>query len=108
MPSDAILEGLYKSKLHVSVQLQTVLASYDQETVRNNVQTSYSRLRTSVTLHIDQTMRTRNSRVRNEIVVERSSHQESKGKERLRRKESGSVFIGKHMTMFERRLMQFK
>ena len=30
MPSDMILEGLYKSKLDGSVQLQTVMASYDQ------------------------------------------------------------------------------
>ena len=36
MPSDVILEGLYKSKLQDSVQLQTVLALHDQETVRNS------------------------------------------------------------------------
>ena len=42
------------SKLQDSVQLQTVLALYDQETVRNNGQTSYLRLKTSVKLHIDQ------------------------------------------------------
>ena len=30
MPSDVILEGLYKSKLQDPVQLQTVLALYDQ------------------------------------------------------------------------------
>ena len=53
MPSDVILEGLYKSKLQDSVHLQTVLALYDQETVRNNGQTSYLRLKTSVKLHID-------------------------------------------------------
>ena len=41
MPSDVILEGLYKSKLQDSVQLQTVLALYDQETVRSNGQSSY-------------------------------------------------------------------
>ena len=40
MPSDATLEGLYKSKLQDSVQLQTVLALYDQETIGNNGQTS--------------------------------------------------------------------
>ena len=32
--SGVILEGLYKSKLQDSVQLQTVLALYDQESVR--------------------------------------------------------------------------
>ena len=35
MPSDPILEGLYKSKLQNSAQLQTVLTLYDQETARN-------------------------------------------------------------------------
>ena len=68
MPSDVILEGLYKSKLQDSVQLQTVLALYGQETVRNNGQTSYLRQITSVKLHLDQMMRTRNFRVRNEVV----------------------------------------
>ena len=48
MPSDVILEGLYKSKLQDSVQLQTVLALYDQETVRNSGQKSYVRLKTSI------------------------------------------------------------
>ena len=41
MPSDVILEGLYKSEFQDSVQLQTVLALYDQETVRNNGQLCY-------------------------------------------------------------------
>ena len=41
MPSDVILEGLYKSKLQDSVQLQTVVALYDQETVRSNGQSSH-------------------------------------------------------------------
>ena len=68
MPPDVILEGLYKSKLQDSVQLQTVLAFYDQETVRNNGQTSNLRLNTSVKLHIDQMKRTRNFRVRDEVV----------------------------------------
>ena len=47
MPSDVIPEGLYISKLQDSVQLQTILTLYDQETVRNNGQTSYLRLKTS-------------------------------------------------------------
>ena len=54
MPSDVILEGLYKSKLKDFVQLQTVLALYNQETVRNSELTSYLRLKTSVRLQIDQ------------------------------------------------------
>ena len=81
MPSDVILEGLYKSKLQDSVQLQTVLALYDQETVRNNGQTSYLRLKTSVKLQIDQMMRTRNFRVWNEVVERGSVTKESGNKE---------------------------
>ena len=41
MPSDVILEGFYKSKLQDSVQLQTDLPLYGQETVRNNRQVIY-------------------------------------------------------------------
>ena len=48
MPSDVILEGLYKPKLQDSVQPQTVLALYDLETVGNSGQTSFLQLKTSV------------------------------------------------------------
>ena len=71
MPSDMILEGLYKSNLQNSVQLQTVLALYDQETTRNK-KPNYQQLKRAVKLHIDQMMRTRNFRVRSD-VVERGS-----------------------------------
>ena len=97
VPSDVILDGLYKSKLQDSVQLQTVLALYDQETARDNGHTSYVRLKTSVKLHIDQMMTTRNFSLERSCG-ERSSHQESKRKESLRREESGRVsFSGRHM-----------
>ena len=36
--AQTVLEGLHKSKFQDSVQLQTLLALYDQETVRNNGQ----------------------------------------------------------------------
>ena len=42
MPSDTILEGLCKSKLQDSAQLQTVLDLYDQETGRNKGKPNYS------------------------------------------------------------------
>ena len=41
---------------------------YEQENIRNNEQPSYSRLKTSVRRHIDQTSRTRNFRAQNKIV----------------------------------------
>ena len=78
MPSDVILDGLYKSKLQDSVQIQTVLALSDQETARNNGKPNYLRLKTAVKLHIDQTMTTRNFHSLERSCRERSSHQESK------------------------------
>ena len=64
MPSDMILEGLYKSKLQNSAQPRTVLALHDQETARNSGKPNDSQLKTAVKLHMDQMMRTRNFRVR--------------------------------------------
>ena len=52
----------------------------DQETVRNNGQTSHLRLKTSVKLHIDQMMRTRNFRVRSDVVERGSLTKSQEGK----------------------------
>ena len=67
-PTEMVLEGLYESKLQDSVQLQTVWALYDQETVRNGGQTSYSSLKSSVRLHIDQKTRSQNIRARSDMI----------------------------------------
>ena len=98
MPSDGILEGLFKSELQDSAQFQTVLALYHQETVRNNGQTSYLRQKRSVKLHIDQTMTTRKLQSPERSCGKRSSHQESNRNESPRREESReSVSSGRHM-----------
>ena len=97
-PKENILEGLYKLKIRDSVQLQSVLALYEQETTRNNEQLWYSRMKTSVRHHVDQTMRTRNFRARNEIVergVVTKRHRKGEKPARRGRK------------VFERRLMYF-
>ena len=88
IPSDMILEGLYKSKLQDSVQLETVLTLYDQETVQNNGQTSYLRLKTSVKLHFDHMVRIQNFRVRGK----RSHHQEQNGKKADVERKVGECF----------------
>ena len=54
LPTEMVLEGLYKSKLQDSVQRQTTLANYEQEKIRNNEQPNYSRLKIAVRRHIDQ------------------------------------------------------
>ena len=98
IPTDVILEGLYKFKLQDSVQLQILLALYDQETVRKKRQTSYSRLKTSVRLHIDQMMRTRNFRIWNKVVERGEVTKSQKGTEKptLRGKWE-NVFSGNQM-----------
>ena len=53
IPADTVLEGLCKSKLQDSVQLQTVLAVYEQENVRNNEPPNNSRLKTILRRHLD-------------------------------------------------------
>ena len=83
MPSDVIQEGLYESKIKNSVQLQTVMALYDQETAKTK-EPNHHKSKTAVKLHIDQMMRTRNFRVQNNVVERGVSHQESKKEESLR------------------------
>ena len=96
--TDTVLEGLYKTKLQDSVQFQTVLALYDQDTARNNGKPNYSQFKTVVKLHIDQMMRTRNFRVRTEIVERRSVTNSEKGEKPTLRGKCESVSIGRrHM-----------
>ena len=77
-------------KLHDAVQLQTVLAVYEQKNIRNNEQPSCSRLKTTARRNIDQTMRTRNFRARNERV-ERGGVTKSQKK----RRKSQRAWIGR-------------
>ena len=86
MPSDMILEGMYKSRFQDSVQLQTVLALYDQETVRSK-EANCQQLKTAVKLHIVQIMGTRND------VVERGSVTKSqKGNKAYVERKAGECF----------------
>ena len=80
IPLDMIFEGLYNSELQASAQLQTMLVLYDQETIRNNGQPSFTKLKTSVSLHIDQMMRNENFKIRNEIVERGAKTKSYKGK----------------------------
>ena len=68
MPSPATLEGLYKSNLQNSVQLQTVLALFDQDVARNSGTPNYQQSKTAVKLRNDQMMRNQNLRIRNDVV----------------------------------------
>ena len=106
MPSDPILEGLYKSKLQNSAQLRTVMALYDQEVARNNGTPNYQQRKTAVKLHIDQMMRNRNFKAPERCCGKGFSHQESKRKQIQCKEESGRVFsVEGTRTMFQRRFL---
>ena len=69
-------------RIRESVQLQTVSALYDQEIDRDRATPSYQRLKTLVRRHVDQMIRTRNFRARNERIetgvrVKRQKREES-------------------------------
>ena len=68
IPKENVLESLYKFDIRDSVQLQTVLAMYDQAIDRDRAMPSYQRLKTVVGRYIDQVIRLRNFRARNERV----------------------------------------
>ena len=86
-----VLEGLYKSKLQDSFQHRTVLALYDQETVRNGRHPSCKRLKTSVRLHTDQMMRTHR---RSKVIGLPFLHASQSKDDGLRWKASGSAISG--------------
>ena len=82
-PANKILEGLYKSKLQDSTQLQSFLALYNQESIGNGGEPDYHRLRMCVKLHIDQTLRNKNVKIQNEIVEREAVTKGNKGNKPL-------------------------
>ena len=92
MPSPAILEGLYKSKLQNSVQLRTVMALYDQEVARNNGIPNYQQLKNAVKLHADQMRRNRNFKARNDVVERGSVTKSQKGNKAYVERKVGECF----------------
>ena len=92
----AILEGLYKSKLQNSVQLQTVLALYDQDVARNSGTPNYQQLKTAVKLHTDQIMKNRNFRIRDDLVEVEQSQRVKKERKPPWRAKCKSAFSGRH------------
>ena len=92
VPTEMVLEGLYKSKLQDSAQLQTILAVYEQEIIRNNEQPNYSRFKIAVRRHIDEQMRTRNFRAQNEIVETGAVTKRPKGRKAVVERKVGECY----------------
>ena len=65
IPSDDILEGLYKLRIRESEKLKTVLELYDLETHQKKLGPDYHRLKTMVKRSIEQEIRNKNFGSRN-------------------------------------------
>ena len=65
IPSDDILEGLYKLRIRESEKLKTVLELHDLETHQKKVGPDYHRLKTMVKRSIEQEIRNKNFEARN-------------------------------------------
>ena len=103
-----ILEGLYKSKLQNSAQLRIVMGLYDQEVARHSGTPNYQQLQTAVKLRIDQMMRHRNFKARNDVVERGSVTKSHKGNKACAEKKVGVFSVEGTWTMDQRRLMQFQ
>ena len=81
----------YTSQIYrILFNFRLVLALHDQETSRNK-KPNCQQLKSALKLHIDQMMRTRNFRVRNDVV------EVKKGRKPTLRGKWRSVFSGRHM-----------
>ena len=65
IPSDDILEGLYKLRIRESEKLKTVLELYNMETHQKKAGPDYHRLKTMVKRSIEQNLRIKNFEARN-------------------------------------------
>ena len=65
IPTDDILERLYKLRIRESEKLKTVLELYDLEIHQKKAEPDYHRLKTMVKRSIEQNSRTKNFRIRN-------------------------------------------
>ena len=65
IPSDDILEGLYKLRIQESEKLKTVLELYDLEIHQKKAGLDYHRLKTMVKRSIEQNLRIKNFEARN-------------------------------------------
>ena len=107
IPSDDILESLYKLRIQESEQLKTVLELYDLEINQKISMPNYQRLKAMVKRSFDQQLRLRKFDARHEKIetgaVEKS-HGELSGVERGKRY---LLPVERKRAVFEGRPMQF-
>ena len=106
IPSDDILEGLYKLRIRESEKLKTVLELYDLEIHQKKIGPDYHRLKTRVKRSIEQDIRNNNFGARNG-KFERNAGQKSRDKTACTNNSWRLLAMGSQRAVCERRQLQF-
>ena len=107
IPSDDILEGLYKLRRRASEKLKTVLELYNMETHQKKIGPDYHRLKTMVKRSIEQDLRNRNFGARNGNY-ERNAVVKNQGTKQRGQRILGDCWpVEIQRTVCERRQLQF-
>ena len=85
IPSDEILEGLYKLRIRESKKLKTVLELYDLEIHQKKAGADYHRLKTMVKRSIEQEIRNNNFGIRNRNFEKNALVKNQETKQRVQR-----------------------
>ena len=99
IPSDDILEGLYKLRIQGSEKLKTVLELYDLEIHHKKLGPDYHRLKTMVKRSIEQDLRNRNFGARN-VNYERNAVVKNRGQNRWTKNSWRLLAMGSQPAVF--------
>ena len=103
IPSDDILESLYKLRIRESAQLKTVLELYNMETHQKKLGPDYHRLKTMVKRSIEQDIRNKNFGIRNGNYEKKRRGQESGNKTACTKNSWRLLAMGNQRAMCERK-----
>ena len=106
IPTDDVLESLYKLRIRESDQFKTVLELYEMEILQQISMPNYQKLKTMVKRNINQKLRLRNFDVRNE-KFETGARVTCRKIKRYWKRTRSLLSVESKMTVFERRPMQF-
>ena len=104
IPSDDILESLYKLRIRESDQLKTVLELYDMEIHQKISMPNHQKLKTMVKRSIDQKLRSRNFDARHEKIETGAVVKSRRGFQVALKEEEAFVTSGKKQGSVRRRI----
>ena len=103
IPSDDVLDSLYKLRIRESDQLKTVFVLCDMEIHQKKAGTDYQKLKTMVKRSIDQKLRLRNVDARNEKIETGAVVASRRGLGGIGRRQGVLLPMESKMAVFERR-----